>query len=316
MADYRKYAEQKARQYSLPVPVFLAQIGQESGWNPNARSSAGAQGIAQFIPSTAKAYGLTNPFDPLASIDAAARYDSDLLKRYGSPERMLSAYNSGRPDAYKDPAFAKGQTYRYVRSILGGVPSGGAATPASATAATISAPQASPQPVPSAGGPSPIAAALSMLGFAAPAGAFSRAAAPIAAPRPSAAAPVTPSRSTGGLAIPIRGNIGSEAPSFLSALTAAAKARGAVAIEATSGERSVAHNAEIHGATHSNHLPDEEGNGHAMDGYAILRDGSRVPLGQFLKPNAASFGLRSGATFNWGGGPDLVHVDDFHNGGR
>jgi hypothetical protein len=120
IAHLQQVATQKAQQYGVPVGLFLRQIGQESGWNPNARSGAGALGIAQFIPSTAKAYGLSNPFDPVAALDAAARYDATLLKQYGSPARMLSAYNSGRPDAYQDPNFAGGQTYHYVRSILGG----------------------------------------------------------------------------------------------------------------------------------------------------------------------------------------------------
>lgn len=116
-----------------------------------------------------------------------------------------------------------------------------------------------------------------------------------------------------GLALPIEGNIGSENPHFLSALTHAAKARGAVRIVATSGERSAKHNASIGGASHSNHLPGSDGFGHAMDGYAVLPNGTRVPLGQFLLPNAGKFGLRSGATFNWGGKPDVVHVDDGYN---
>lgn len=125
VVNLRQAAAAAAQKYGVPVPVFLRQIQQESGFNPNARSSAGAQGIAQFIPSTAKAYGLSNPYDPLASLDAAARYDASLIHQYGSVARALSAYNSGRPDAYKDPNFAGGQTYNYVRTILGGAPAAG-----------------------------------------------------------------------------------------------------------------------------------------------------------------------------------------------
>lgn len=127
-----------------------------------------------------------------------------------------------------------------------------------------------------------------------------------AAPRPGAA---------GKLALPIDGQIGHLDPTFLSHLTAAAKARGAVRIIATSGERTPQHNAAIGGASHSNHLPDARGYGHAMDGYAVLANGSRVPLGQFLLPDAGKFSLRSGATFTWGGKPDVVHVDDGYNQG-
>jgi hypothetical protein len=117
----------------------------------------------------------------------------------------------------------------------------------------------------------------------------------------------------GGLHLPVEGNIGSENPNFLSAVTAAAKARGAVKIIATSGERSPQHNAAIGGASQSNHLPDAHGFGHALDGYAVMSDGSRIPLGQFLLPVAGQFGLRSGATFSWNGKPDVVHVDDGFN---
>lgn len=117
MADYRAIALQDAQKYGIPPEVFLAQINQESGFNPNARSGAGALGIAQFIPSTARAYGV-DPMNPISALDGAARYDARLLKQYGGVKEMLSAYNSGRPNAYTDPNFAGGQTYNYVRSIL------------------------------------------------------------------------------------------------------------------------------------------------------------------------------------------------------
>jgi hypothetical protein len=120
----------------------------------------------------------------------------------------------------------------------------------------------------------------------------------------------TPSR---GTAIPVEGQIGHLDPKFLSELTTAARARGAVKIVATSGERDPQHNAAVGGASHSNHLPDPSGRGHALDGFAVMQDGTRVPLGQFLLPNAGKYGLRSGATFQWGGKPDVVHVDDGFN---
>jgi hypothetical protein len=95
-------------------------IQQESGFNPNARSGAGAQGIAQFMPATARAYGVNlNDGRARDDLEGAARYLRDNLKKYGSYERALSVYNSGKPDAYRDPNFSGGQTYNYVRSILG-----------------------------------------------------------------------------------------------------------------------------------------------------------------------------------------------------
>lgn len=119
MPDYRKVAAAAARKYGIDPNIFLRQINQESGFNPNARSSAGAIGIAQFMPATARGFGI-DPTDPNQALDAAAKMDAQNLKKYGSYEAMLSAYNSGRPDAYKDPNFAGGQTYHYVRSILDG----------------------------------------------------------------------------------------------------------------------------------------------------------------------------------------------------
>ena len=127
--DYRAIAAQKAQQYGVPVDVFLRQIAQESGFNPSARSGAGAQGIAQFMPATAREYGV-NTADPVSSLDGAARMDAGLIKKYGIAG-ALSAYNSGNPNAYKDPNFAHGQTYNYVRSILGGQQGSGGAGVAS-----------------------------------------------------------------------------------------------------------------------------------------------------------------------------------------
>lgn len=148
--DYHAIALQKARQYGLG-DWFATQIGAESNFRPDAHSSAGADGIAQFIPSTAKAYGV-NTRDPISSLDGAARYDRDLLKKYGSVERALSAYNSGRPDAYKDPNFAGGQTYDYVRKILGGSTG---ATPNLASAAGAQRPATSPAPAVAAAAAAP-----------------------------------------------------------------------------------------------------------------------------------------------------------------
>ena len=67
----------------------------ESGFNPRAVSPAGALGIAQFMPATGRSYGLRDPFDPIASIDAQAHLMSDLLRRFHSVPLALAAYNAG-----------------------------------------------------------------------------------------------------------------------------------------------------------------------------------------------------------------------------
>ena len=82
----RRAPDDRARGPALGVGAALlaAQLYAESNFNPNAVSSAGAQGIAQFMPGTARTYGLTDPFDPGAAIDAQAHLMHDLLAQLGS----------------------------------------------------------------------------------------------------------------------------------------------------------------------------------------------------------------------------------------
>jgi hypothetical protein len=131
MANWQTVARQAAQRHGVDPGIFIRQIRQESGGR-DVTSGAGAQGPAQFIPGTARQYGLNSStvHELGPSLDAAARLMSDNLKKYGDYRRALSAYNSGRPDAYKDPAFAGGQTYNYVKTILGSS-SPTASTPAS-----------------------------------------------------------------------------------------------------------------------------------------------------------------------------------------
>ena len=103
----------------------MAVIRAESNFDPNAGSSAGAQGIAQFIPSTAAAYGLDDPFDPVAAIDAQGHLMSDLLEQFGSPALALAAYNAG-PGAVSPcnciPDYPETQAYvAKILALLGGV---------------------------------------------------------------------------------------------------------------------------------------------------------------------------------------------------
>jgi soluble lytic murein transglycosylase-like protein len=92
----------------------------ESNFNPYAVSPAGAQGIAQFIPSTAAAYSLHDPFDPVEAMEAQAHLMSDLIRQLGSPELALAAYNAG-PAAVEAcscvPSYP--ETQAYVSRILG-----------------------------------------------------------------------------------------------------------------------------------------------------------------------------------------------------
>ena len=84
-----------SQRYNVGAALLAAQIYAESGFNPFARSPAGAQGIAQFMPGTARAYGLSNPFDAEAAIHAQARLMRDNLRRFASVPLALAAYNAG-----------------------------------------------------------------------------------------------------------------------------------------------------------------------------------------------------------------------------
>lgn len=113
-----------ASRWSVPAALLAAQLMAESGFNPLAVSPAGAQGIAQFMPSTAASYGLGDPFDPVAAIDAQAHLMSDLLRQFGSPQLALAAYNAG-PGAVEPcnciPDYPETRAYvSRILALLGG----------------------------------------------------------------------------------------------------------------------------------------------------------------------------------------------------
>jgi hypothetical protein len=80
---------------NLPVAFLTRLIWQESNFQPDAVSPAGARGIAQFMPSTAAERGLVNPFDPEAAIPKAAELLADLKQRFGNLGLAAAAYNAG-----------------------------------------------------------------------------------------------------------------------------------------------------------------------------------------------------------------------------
>jgi hypothetical protein len=117
MANYRAAARRAARRYGLDPRVFVRQIQQESGFDPSAVSPAGATGIAQIMPATARGWGV-NPRDPIASLNAAAKNMARYVKQYGSYENALRAYNAGPGAIQASKGYA--ETNNYVRTILGG----------------------------------------------------------------------------------------------------------------------------------------------------------------------------------------------------
>jgi Transglycosylase SLT domain len=119
-ARFAPMINRAAMRWSVSAALLSAQIYAESGFNPFAVSSAGARGIAQFMPGTARSYGLGNPFDPAAAIDAQAHMMRDLLRRFASVPLALAAYNAG-PGAVGRCACIPPypETRGYVARILG-----------------------------------------------------------------------------------------------------------------------------------------------------------------------------------------------------
>ena len=104
-------------------PGFFARlIWQESRFNPNALSPANAQGIAQFIPSTAKLRGLRDPYNPAEALEYSAEYLGELTRHYGNQGLAAVAYNGGEARADGLVARRAGlarETINYVVLITG-----------------------------------------------------------------------------------------------------------------------------------------------------------------------------------------------------
>jgi soluble lytic murein transglycosylase-like protein len=119
-SGFKDLISRVAARYNLPAALLQGVVAVESGFNPQAVSPTGAMGLMQLMPATARALGVTDPFNPEANLDGGARYLRQLLDRFqGDLTLALAAYNAG-PGAVKRyggvPPYR--ETQAYIQKVL------------------------------------------------------------------------------------------------------------------------------------------------------------------------------------------------------
>lgn len=118
-ASYLPHVYAAEAQYSLPSGLLDALVWTESRYNPMAISKAGAAGLGQLMPGTARDLGVSNRFDPKANILGAARYLRQMLDKFGVVHLALAAYNAGPGAVERAGGIPRnGETPAYVREVL------------------------------------------------------------------------------------------------------------------------------------------------------------------------------------------------------
>jgi soluble lytic murein transglycosylase-like protein len=112
--------QQNASTWQVDPALLKAVIANESGFNANATSKVGAQGLMQLMPETAASLGVRDAYDPAQNVAGGARYLRGLLDRFGGDKRLaIAAYNAGpgAVEKYRDvPPYA--ETQSYVQNVL------------------------------------------------------------------------------------------------------------------------------------------------------------------------------------------------------
>jgi soluble lytic murein transglycosylase-like protein len=107
-----------SRRYGVEVGLIKAVVKAESNFNPNAVSHAGARGLMQLMPATARSLGVNDSFDPEQNVMAGTRFLRDLLDRYnGNMDSALAAYNWGPGNVDKRPDHMPRETREYLARV-------------------------------------------------------------------------------------------------------------------------------------------------------------------------------------------------------
>lgn len=117
---YDSFIRAASDRYRVDFGLLKAVIHTESGFDPNARSAPGAQGLMQLMPATARRYKVSNVWDPQENINAGSRHLRYLLTRYQSVPLALAAYNAGEGNINKYngiPPFY--ETQDYIKRVTG-----------------------------------------------------------------------------------------------------------------------------------------------------------------------------------------------------
>ena len=105
--------------HGLPAGLLDALVAAESGYRPDAVSEAGAAGLAQLMPATARALGVFNRFDIRANLDGGARYLRSMIDKFGSISTALAAYNAGPGAVIRARGIPRnGETPDYVDRVF------------------------------------------------------------------------------------------------------------------------------------------------------------------------------------------------------